>query len=197
MMYLPVPGRTGDSFREPILYRMEKGLVAEVLHGHILKYENDSWILHDVERYLPGRGTAEKKPRQDIRLKLSPSDLLDVAGNPRHMQSKDIEQLIKRRNMSGADTTAHALEWHGRKAYPMGILWMCILALPWALKPDRKRSMALNIGSGVVAIGILLTVTHFFRMLCLGQAIPAWLGAWGMGLLSIPFAPISFWLAKD
>ena len=33
MMYLPVSGRTGESFREPILYRMENGLVAEGL-GH-------------------------------------------------------------------------------------------------------------------------------------------------------------------
>ena len=197
MMYLPVSGRTGKSFREPILYRMENGLVAEVLHGHVLKYENDSWILHEVERFLPGLGRSEKKTRQDIRLKVSPPDLLNVAGNPRHMQSKDIEHLIRRRTVSGADTTAHALEYHGRKAYPMGIFWMCILALPWALKPDRRRSMALNIGLGVVAIGVLLTVTHIFRMLCLGQVIPTWLGAWGMGILSIPFTPISFWLAKD
>ena len=197
MMFLPVSGRTGESFRQPILYRMEEGLVAEVLHAEELVYENDSWILNDVERFLPSRGTSEKKARQDIRLKLSPEDLLYVAGNPRHMQSSDIHDLIRRREMSGADTTAHALELHGRKAYPMGILWMCILALPWALKPDRKRSMAVNIGAGVVAIGVLLSATHFFRMLSLGQTIPTWMGAWGMGLLSIPCTPISFWLARD
>jgi|MDSW01.2.fsa_nt_gb lipopolysaccharide export system permease protein len=197
MMFLPVSGRTGESFREPVLYRMENGLIAEVLHGKVLKYENDSWTLLGVKRFLPGQESSENKDRQDIRLKVSPSDLLNVAGNPRHMQSKDIEHLIRRRSISGADTTAHALEWHGRKAYPMGIFWMCVLALPWALKPNRKRSMALNIGAGVVAIGLLLAATHFFRMLCLGQTIPAWLGAWGMGLLSIPCTPLSFWLAKD
>ena len=150
-----------------------------------------------MKRFLPSRGTSEKKARQDIRLKLSPEDLLYVAGNPRHMQSSDIHDLIRRREMSGADTTAHALELHGRKAYPMGILWRCILAIPWALKPDRKRSMAVNIGAGVVAIGVLLSATHFFRMLSLGQTIPTWMGAWGMGLLSIPCTPISFWLARD
>ena len=197
MMYLPVSGRTGESFRQPILYRMEEGVVAEVLHAAELRFENDSWILHEVERFLPHRGVSEKKERQGIRLKLSPADLLEAAGNPRHMDSGDIESLIRRRNISGADTTAHALELHGRKAYPLGILWMCVLALPWALKPGRKRSMAVNIGVGVVAIGVLLSATHVFRMLSLGQTIPAWLGAWGMGLLSIPCTPISYWLARN
>ena len=82
--------------------------------------------------------------------------------------------------MSGADTTAHALELHGRKAYPDGNLWMCILAIPWALKPDRKRSMAVNIGAGVVAIGVLLTATHFLGCYPLDKPFPlGWVpGAW-------------------
>jgi len=135
--------------------------------------------------------------RAEIDLALSPEDLLEVAGNPRHMVSREIERLIDRRKISGADTTAHALEWHARKAYPVGVLWMCFLALPWALKPGRGRSMAMNIGAGVLAIGVLLSVTHIFRMLSLGHSVPPWVGAWGMGLLSLPCVPLSFWFARD
>ena len=197
MMYLPVSGRTAESFREPILYRIENGLVAEVLHGHYLRYEERRWYLEDVERFLPSSGISEKMDRTEIALSLSAQDLLEVAGNPRHMQSSEIQRLIERRKISGADTTAHALEWHGRKAYPMGVLWMCLLALPWALKPGRGRSMAMNIGAGVVAIGVLLSVTHVFRMLSLGHSIAPWLGAWGMGILSFPCLPLSAWLARD
>ena len=81
MMHLPVPGRTGESFREPILYRMEEGLVAEVLHAEELVYENDSWILNDVERFYPVV-EHQKKSASGYPFEAISRGFTDVAGNP-------------------------------------------------------------------------------------------------------------------
>ena len=197
VMYLPVSGRTGTSFREPILYRLANGQVAEVLHGSVLQHGASGWHLQNAERFSPSTAISQKLEKLELTLGVTPEDLLEVAGNPRHMPTAEISHLIARRKASGADTTAHELELHERRAYPMGVFWMCLLALPWSLKPQRRRSMAVNVGVGVVAIGVLLSATHIFRMLALGYSIPAWVGAWGMGMLSLPCVPLSYWLAQD
>ncbi len=61
---------------------------------------------------------------------------------------------------------------------------------------DRKRSLAVNLGMGVVAIAVLLTLMYTFRTLALSHHIAAPRGAWALSLSIIAAMPLSFALYR-
>jgi lipopolysaccharide export LptBFGC system permease protein LptF len=142
------------------------------------------WWLHQAERHWVHRPQIEKFEDLAVPLRVSPRDLIDVTGNPRLLRFNDLRALIDRRERAGFATTAHRLELHSRSAQPLSAVVLVLLALPWATRPDRRRTLAGTLGYGVVAVGLYLSVSQIFRVLAAGHDIaPIW-GAWGAPALS-------------
>ncbi|MEO1173454.1 MAG: LptF/LptG family permease, partial [Myxococcota bacterium] len=124
---------------------------------------------------------------------MTAQDIVEVSGDPRMMRVPAIRALIERRERAGFDVTSHRIELNNRFAYPLNAIWMLAIALPWALHPDRRRSLAVNLGAGVVVIAVLFVVTYFFRLLALSHSIPVPLGAYGIFSVCLLLAPLSAW----
>lgn len=194
LLYLPSVDAATGSFADPMVYRLENGLIAEIIEARTLRHEPDGWWLDDAEIRRVRDAEIQRLPRLQLPLHVTPTDLIDVTGNPREMGTGEVSRLITRRQNAGFDTTAHRVELHTRMAFPLSAIWLVAMAVPWALDPDRRRSLAVTLGGGVVAIAIELSVTQVFRLLALAHKIPAPIGAWGAPLLCIVAIPLSYWL---
>ena len=142
-----------------------------------------------------GKDLYEVNPSLSIQLNVNTGALIDIVGNPRHIGRSDLQQLIKRRKDAGFDTAAHRLELHQRLGYPLSLLWMLFMTVPWVIAPNRSQSMASNLGVGVIAIGIILSLTQIFRFLAIGHRIDPVVGAWSVSIICLFLTPIS-WFSR-
>jgi lipopolysaccharide export system permease protein len=179
---------------QPIVYRFQDGLIAEVIEAEVMRHDGNTWLLEKARLRAAETAHIEEAEVMPLELRATPSDLLDTIGDPRQMGAPEVRALVERRTKAGFDTTSHRIELHNRYALPLSAIWMFLVVAPWALHPERRRSLAVALGGGVGIIAMLLGVTHVFRALALGHKIPVALGAWGPGLVSLLLMPISFWL---
>ena len=193
LLYLPQVDAVTESFADPIVYKLDDGLIAQVTEAQFLRHDKEGWWLEHAQKSnisIPGIERAERMP---LNLHVTPTDLIDVTGNPREMHASAVARLIARRQNAGFDATAHRLELHSRLAFPLSAVWLVALAVPWSLDPDRKRSLAVTLGGGVIVIALELSITQVFRLLALAHKIAAPLGAWGAPCTCLLLFPLSAW----
>jgi lipopolysaccharide export system permease protein len=191
LLYLPALDVESQTFPNPVVYRFVDGLIAEVIEGSLLRHDGAGWWLEEVKIRTASGAAIVTQPSMPLELAVTPTDLIDITGDPRQMTGAEVRELIGRREKAGVDTTSHRIELHNRAAAPFSAIWMFALVSPWALHPERRRSMARTLGAGVITIALLLSVTHVFRVLALQHSIPAAFGAWGAALSSLAVLPLS------
>lgn len=194
ILYLPAVEAASQVFHHPVVYRMVDGLVGEIIEATRMYYDGAQWWLDEPRFFDVATVQLRQQERTALPLRVTPRNLVDVTGDPRQMRAGEISDLIDRRRRAGFDATAHSIELHTRMSQPFSVFWMFLLVAPWTLSPQRRRSLAVNLGAGVLAIAVILALTHVFRLMALGHTIPSPLGAWGIGLLCVAAFPVSLWL---
>jgi lipopolysaccharide export system permease protein len=183
ILHVPSVGTVGTTeFADPAVYELVDGRLARITDAASLSFVDDEWLLKDATTIEISTGESTHASLRKLALDVRPGDIVEVAGDPRQMSFLDIAALIERRDRAGFDSTSHRLEFHNRLAYPANAIWMLLIALPWALRPERRRSLAVNLGLGVAAIAILFSLTYLWRLMALGHHIPAALGVHGFAL---------------
>ena len=195
-LFLPTFDRKKKEFYEPVIYKADEGKLSEIYEGRILRESAEGWFLVDALVWSVNSPKVKQVERLQVHLNASAGNLMDVTGDPRQMTHSEIQRLIEDREKAGFDTAIHILEKEQRIGYPLAALALFFLMLPWALQPALRRSMAVNLGVGVVIISVLLSLSHFVRMLALGQKIPVALGGWGLTLVCLVFMPLSYFLYR-
>jgi LPS export ABC transporter permease LptG len=196
LLYLPDVDTEERTFSDVVVYRFDHGIIAAVTEAGTLTQTEGAWWLGNVRQHDLNTGTITTVDKQRLDLHVTPRELLDVTGDPRVMPTSAIAELVDRRKKAGFDATPYRLEQYSRLAFPASALGMFLLAIPWALNPNRRRSLAVNLGTGVALVAVLLSLTHVFRLLALGRKIPAPIGAWGVNLVCVVGLPLSFWLYR-
>ncbi len=193
ILFLPEVDLPNQRFNRPVIYRMAGGELLQVMEAESLTYAADGFHLNQARVLDTATSTFTHTADLPLELDATPTALADVTGDPRQMRLLQVAQLARRRAAAGFDATPHFLELHGRLSHPLNAIWLALVCAPWALHVDRKRSLAVNLGIGVVAIAMLLTLMYTFRMLALGHQIAAPFGAWGLSLVILAALPLSFW----
>ena len=194
LLYLPDMDTTTATFSNVVVYRLDKGLISAVLNAKEMSHDGQTWKLQIVREQDLHQGVTRWHEQLPLNLRVSPRDVIDVAGDPRVMSRSAIAGLIERRSKAGIDTAAHTVELHSRYAFPLSGLALFFLGLSWALNPNRRRSMSRNLGLGVVIVALFLSLTQVFRLLALARRIPSPLGSWGIDLSILLFVPVSVFL---
>jgi len=192
ILHLPAVNNETGVFKRPSIYDLEDGVVREVIEADTMEEGPAGWILKEVRVHRADGVTFELKKEMGLELGVSTRDLIDVTGNPRHTSRGELINLITRREHAGFDAVAHQVELYSRVAFPIGTFWLFLIAAPWIISPNRRRSMSVNLGGGVIGIALMLSVDQMFRLLALGRKIDPLAGAWGVGVLCIVIAPISW-----
>jgi len=191
LVFLSTVDRETQTVESPVVYRFEDSLISEVIEAKALKHGDSGWWLENARVRRASSAEVVELEIMPLGLSIAPLDLIDVTGDPRQMSSLEVRGLVERRQNAGFDATSHLLELHSRFAMPISSIWMFLLVGVWALHPERRRSLAVTLGAGVMAIAVLLAVTHTFRLLALGHKISVALGVWGPGLVSLALIPVS------
>ncbi len=192
LLYLPSFDADSGTFGDVVVYRRERGLVASGTDADELAFEDGGWVLEGAREHVVDGAEVVARERMALGLSVKPQDLIDVTGEPTVMRSGDILGYARRRERAGFDPAQFRIELYNRAAFPLSALCMFALAIPWALDPGRRRSLAVNLGAGVVAVGVLLSVMYIFRLLALSHRLSPAAGAWGLDLLCIALAPVSY-----
>lgn len=192
LLYLPEVDVSTAVFSDPIVYRLQDGLIAETIEARTLQHDGRGWWLADAEEHSVTQPEVARSERLQLALRVNPPDLIDITGNPREMRFGAVSRLIDRRDHAGLDTTPHRVELHNRWAYPLSAVGLVMIGLPWAIDPDRKRSLAATLGGGVLVIALELSVSQVFRLLALAHKLPAVWGAWGAPLACLLAMPLSY-----
>lgn len=191
VLYLPQVDTRTQVFHRPVVYRRTDGHLQEVLHGLTLAYEDERWMLREVDVLSVRPPERRQVSEMVLDLDIRPHDLTHVTGDPRQMSLGTLGQVIERRRRAKLPAASHTLEWHTRLVYPLAPVLLLLTMVPWAVHTDRRRSLAVTLGWGVVAVGCFFAMTYFFRLLALGQKIPAPWGAWGVVCVLAASVPLS------
>ena len=192
LLYLPEVDASTAVFSDPIVYRLHDGLIADTIEARSLQHDARGWWLQDAEQHSVSHPEVARSGRLDLALRVKPPDLIDITGNPREMRMGAVSRLIARREHAGLDTTPHRVEMHNRMAYPLTAVGLVMMGLPWAIDPDRRRSLAATLGGGVLLIAAELSLSQVFRLLALAHKLPAVWGAWAAPLVCLLAMPISY-----
>ena len=197
VLYLPTSADPdATAFATPTVYEIRDGELLSLTEAVSLRFENDNWWLNDAKRFDVRSGEITEHQALAVDLAMSARDIAEVTGDPRQMRTASVKKLISRRERAGFDVTSHRIELNLRYAYPLNLVWMLVLALPWTLHPDRRRSLAVYLGAGVVVIAVLFVMMYFFRLLALGHRIPVFLGAYGIPVTCLVAIPINAWMYR-
>lgn len=192
ILYLPSSADPdATEFESPSIYTIRDGEVLRLIEAERLRFLGGEWSLVDARSFDVQTGEVTEHDELGLELSMGAQDIAGVTGDPRQMRLASMQTLIARRERAGFDVTSHRIEFHLRYVYPLNALWVVLPVLPWALHPDRRRSLAVHLGGGVVTLAVFFVLTYFYRLLALGHQIPVMLGAYGIPLTCIALLPAS------
>ncbi|MEE2961471.1 MAG: LptF/LptG family permease [Myxococcota bacterium] len=155
IFHLPSYNEETKVFNNPVIYRLKaKGGLKEIIKAEKLLHQNSFWLLTEVSRLQVFPEMKWKLKELPLKLHLAPHELLDVAGNPRHLRSMPLSQIISRRKNAGFDTGWHEQTLYTRWFQPILVILMLIVAYPWITRPNRLHSVLSSLAGICVVTAI-------------------------------------------
>ncbi len=189
-------GEDRIQFERVDFYRMGEGFAPEVLvQARRADHDGSHWRLQgartvDLESGLetsPGEGGTRLESRLD------PAVFEAALTRPRFTALGDLVRLAEYMEANGLDASAYRSAFWGRVFYPLTVLAMIVIGLPFVFRPVRERGWGLQ---ALVGIGLGLSF-HVLNRLLQGTAavlhLPPWLTA---AILPVTFIGLAWLLLR-
>jgi lipopolysaccharide export system permease protein len=159
-------------------------------------WKNDKWFFYNL---LTTRFDNNNNPV----LEWSKEKLITIPEKPNDfkLMQKDVEKMgyfelskyVKKIRLEGYDVTKYLVELQGKIAFPMVLLIMVFIAVPFSLRSERSGGVMQSIGLGIF-IGFSYWIVHAFSMsLGRSEILPVFLAAWGANILFAAVAAVLFY----
>lgn len=168
-------------FGDLLIYRMDRGMQPnEIIRAESASHDGSSWQLRQVSRRALIAGPAQAAELGNgLRLESTLSyDLFSSSiSRPRVLSMSDLHEMIGFLKANDLDTTPYVQALWNRAFFPLNVLAMVLVSLPFAFRGGRQTSRGMNIFAGV-ALGLA-----FFVVSRLAQGMgmlfpgPLWLSA--------------------
>ena len=160
------------------------------------EWKSDKWFFYDL---LTTRFDNNNNPV----LEWSKEKVINITENQNDFKvmQKDVEKMgyfelrkyVKKIRLEGYDVTKYLVELQGKIAFPMVILIMVFIAVPFSLRSERSGGVMQSIGLGIF-IGFSYWIVHAFSMsLGKSEILPVFLAAWGANILFAAVAAVLFY----
>ena len=146
------------------------GRLASVTHADSAEHREGEWILRKVER-------TRFEPKSAVRTTVAEerwASQLDAAAlaastrniwRPRYMTASQLKDGIEYRERNGLDSSEFQEHYWGRWFYPVNVLVLCLLAIPFAFGSLRSGGLGKRLFLGIVfSLGFWLVQTQFVRL---------------------------------
>ena len=149
-------GRQWLQLNDVRLFELEPdGRLASITHADSAEHRDTDWLLHNVERIRFDSKSATRTTAPQERW-VSRLDASALASNtrdiwrPRYMTAKELQRGIEYRVRNGLDPSEFREHYWGRWFYPLNVLALCLLAIPFAFGSLRSGGMGKRLFMGIV-----------------------------------------------
>ncbi|TXH72398.1 MAG: LPS export ABC transporter permease LptG [Lysobacteraceae bacterium] len=146
------------------------GRLVSVTHAGAAEHREGEWILRDVERTrFDGSSVAQTSVKEERwRSRLDAAALAANTRNlwtPRYMTSSELDAGIEYRRRNSLDSGEFEEHYWGRWFYPINVLALCLLAVPFAFGSLRSGGLGRRLFLGIIfSLGFWLLQTQFVRL---------------------------------
>ena len=146
------------------------GRLASITHAETAEHRDNDWLLHKVERvrFDTKSATRTTAPLERWESRLDASALASntrAIWQPRYMTVKELRRGIEYRVRNGLDPSEFRAHYWGRWFYPLNVLALSLLAIPFAFGSLRSGGMGKRLFMGIVfSLGFWLTQEMFVRL---------------------------------
>lgn len=160
------------------------------------EWKNDQWFFYNL---LTTHFDDNKNPvlewskEKVINIPEKPSDFKVMQKDVEKMGYFELRKYVNKIRLEGYDVTKYRVDLHGKIAFPLVILIMVFIAVPFSLRSERSGGVMQSVGLGIF-IGFSYWIVHAFSMsLGRSEILPAVLAAWGANILFAAVAAVLFY----
>ena len=164
-------GRSWLELRDVRLFELAPdGRLQSFTRAARAEHDGAEWVLHEVDRTRFGPKSAERTTAAEERW-ASKLDAAALAANtrnlwkPRYMSATDLKTGIEYRQRNGLESGEFQEHYWGRWFYPLNVLVLCLMAVPFAFGSLRSGGLGKRLFLGIVfSLGFWLVQTQFVRL---------------------------------
>jgi lipopolysaccharide export system permease protein len=177
-------------FGEVHVYVLDEGMrPRRVIVADHARHDGQSWLLnHAVSRPLSDHGVAMQ--HEEIRLDSGLSTELFAASvsRPRMLSMRDLRKMMEFLHRNDLDVGAYEQAFWGKVMFPIYVLSMVLVGLPFVFRHSRKGGYGLSLFAGV-SLGLLFFVAvRLAQGMAVIAPIPMWLSSLFPALLIVMLA---------
>jgi len=146
------------------------GRLASITHAATAEHREGEWLLRDVQRTKFDAKSVTRTEAKEERW-ASKLDAAALAANtrdlwrPRYMTAANLRDGIEYRQRNGLESSEFEEHYWYRWFYPLNVLVLCLLAVPFAFGSLRSGGSGKRLFLGIVfSLGFWLVQTQFVRM---------------------------------
>jgi len=164
-------------FGDLLIYRMDSGMQPElVLHADGATHTGVSWALHGVTRRgVFGSSRWDEAQTVGLESTLSYDLFASAVSKPRMLAVSDLLGMIHLLDANGLDTGSYRQALWNRLFYPLNVLAMILISLPFAFRGARQGGRGLSIFAGLSLGLMFFVVSRLIRGTAMLWPGPLWL----------------------
>lgn len=163
------------------------------------EWKNKKWVCRNL---LTTRFDDNNKPvlewsgEKTIDIPEKPDDFKLIQKDVEKMGYFELRKYVHKIQSEGYDVSKYRVDLHGKIAFPLVILILVCLAVPFSLREERSGGVMQSVGIGIM-IGFSYWLVHAF-CISLGKSeiLPALLAAWAANILFGVTAVFLFYRVK-
>ncbi len=166
-------------FGELLIYQLSNDMrLAEIITAERARHDGVAWQLEQVERWpVNDRSGRQLFDSLEMGSGLSPELFAATVARPRLLPTADLLEMLKFLQRNELDTLPYQRALWSRIVYPLNVLVMVLVGLPFVFRGSRQQGQGLRLFVGV-GLGLLVFVlVRLFEGLAAVIPIPVWLTA--------------------
>ncbi len=165
-------------FTNVLVYELGSGMRPEkIMTAAHAAHDGGQWTLHDVRWRRVADGQGGQAASHDLESGLTPGLFQAAISRPRLMSLTDLYRLRAYLERSGLDTGPYEQAFWSRVLFPINVLAMVMVALPFVFRHSRTGGHGAGLFIGV-ALGLLFfVVSRLTAGLAMVLPVPIWLSS--------------------
>ena len=160
--------------------------LVERIDAKSAEWKNDKWYFHNllITRFDSNNfPVIERSKEKIINIPEKPGNFKVMQKDAESMGYFELKRYVKKIRSEGYDINRYLVDLYGKVAYPLVIVILIFIAVPFSLRLERSGGVMQSIGIGIV-IGFSYWIVHAFSMsLGRSEILPAFIAAWAANIV--------------
>jgi len=159
------------------------------------EWKNNQWVFYNLmTTHFDNNNNPvlEWSKEKIINIPEKPDDFKVMQKDVEKMGYFELRKYVKKIRLEGYDVSKYLVELQGKIAFPMVILIMVFIAVPFSLRSERSGGVMQSIGLGIF-IGFSYWIVNALSMSMGMKYLPPFFAAWGANIIFAAVAAVLFY----